>query len=48
MPALEGDAADRWCTPDRAMKMIFLPIKQQGGNDTDYRFEQLFTEELFE
>lgn len=48
MPALEEDAADRWCTPDRPMKMIFLPIEQEGVNYTDYRFERLFTEELFQ
>lgn len=42
MPCTWEDTTKLWRTPDRPLKMIFLPIKQEKINRDDFRFDALF------
>lgn len=46
MPSPWEDAAGLWRTPDRPLKMNFLPVEQEGVNHEDYRFDTLFAAAL--
>lgn len=46
MPASGEDTEELWRVPDRPMKMMFLPVEQEGINHEDYRFDLLFAEAL--
>lgn len=46
MPSLWEDAAELWRTPDKPMKMVFLPIEQEEINHEDFRFGPLFAAAL--
>ena len=46
MPVSWEDGQELWRTPDRPLKMAFLPVAAERVNQTDYRFDQLFADEL--
>lgn len=46
MPCLWEDAAGLWRTPDRPLKMTFLPVEQEAVNHEDFRFPTLFAAAL--
>lgn len=46
MPALWEDDPELWRTPNRPLKMTFLPVDKEGVGHTDHRFDQLFADEL--
>lgn len=46
MPVLWEDALELWRTPEKPLKMGFLPVQQESVSDTDYRFDTLFADEL--
>lgn len=46
MPSSWEDAAELWRTPDKPLKMTFLPVEQEGVNHKDFRFDNLFVAAL--
>lgn len=46
MPEQWEDAADLWRTPNRPLKMTFLPVEQEVVNHENYLFDALFAAAL--
>lgn len=46
MPTSWEDATELWRTPDRPLKITFLPTEQEGINHKDIRFDPLFAAAL--
>lgn len=46
MPSSWEDSAELWRTPDRPLKMVFMPVEQEKINHTDFRFDTLFAAAL--
>ncbi|MBO5033493.1 MAG: DUF1963 domain-containing protein [Lachnospiraceae bacterium] len=46
MPCSWEDGAKSWRTPDKPLKMMFLPIGQEKINHNDFRFDSFFASAL--
>lgn len=46
MPCTWESEKEVWRTPDRPLKMIFLPVELEKINEYDFRFDSLFAEAL--
>lgn len=46
MPSPWEGTAELWRTPDRPLKMNFLPVEREGVNHEDYRFDSFFAAAL--